>query len=265
MWYVGLATFTISHRAGESLADVKRRLDTAYAYQFAGRWGVAWRRSHRVIGTIRSLEITHGENGWHPHYHTLMVRNTANTQSSMAAIELELTTRWGHAVHAARATASAERGVTFAGWDVGSVAYLTKIGQEIVQAARRWDVVAELTKAPAKRGRSKGRTTWELLADYMTGDVRAGELWIEAARTLKGARHLVASPGLYNRLGATIDLDTDNATAEQQITQSDRLLASLTGDEWRVILNKNMRAELLDVADNGDEQMLRDWIGEIIG
>jgi len=265
MWYVGLATFTISHHAGERLVDVKQRLDTAYQYEWSGRWAVAWRAKHNVIGTIRSLEVTHGENGWHPHYHTLLIRNSANAAQTVAMIELELSARWGDAVRAARGSASAERGVRFQGWDIGAVEYLSKMGQYVIDAGKRWDVIRELTKAPAKRGKVGGHTTWELLADYVSGEIRAGELWIEAAAALKGSRHLVASPGLYNRLGATLDLESDRAQSEEILAPSDRLLATLSVEQWGVVIRKSLQSDLLDVADSGDQDKLIDWLEEIIG
>jgi hypothetical protein len=264
-WHVALATFTVAHNMRESLVTVKKRLDTAYRYQWSGRWAIAWRAKHRVIGTIRALEITHGDNGWHPHYHTLLVRDSANTPLDIALMELELRDRWGDAVSAAYGTVSREHGVTFGAWDAGAVAYVSKLGQQISTVAKRWNVVSELTKAPAKRGRRAGRTTWELLADYLTGDVGAGELWITAAWALKGCRHLVASPGLYDTLGATKDLDSDTTAIEYDESIGERLMASLSADQWRIIIRKHIRGDLLDVADSGDQSKVNDFLREILG
>jgi hypothetical protein len=40
----------------------------------------------RILGTLKALEITYGENGWHPHLHVLVVSDSLFTPR----VELEV-------------------------------------------------------------------------------------------------------------------------------------------------------------------------------
>lgn len=68
---LGLATFTMSHRREDALADLWadmlkawRRFTSARAYKEA-------RRAMGVVGFHRTTEVTWGANGWHVHFHVL--------------------------------------------------------------------------------------------------------------------------------------------------------------------------------------------------
>jgi hypothetical protein len=259
-YHVGLATFTIGHRRSVSLQDTLSRLLLAYKKTFGGRWASAFKNSHRIIGTIRALEITYGENGWHPHIHTLLVRDSANTPSSTADIELDLMFRWDDATSAVGARADKIHGVDYRAGDTNAIEYISKMGQQVIGSAAKWSVVSELVKYPVKRGRKGNVTLWDLLAEYMAGDVRSGELWIEAQSCLKGKRHMVASRGLYDALGTSDEALADETMADEPIAQSDTLLARLTVNEWRTVIRKNMRGQLLAIAGFGDQRALYDFL-----
>lgn len=262
-YYLALVTFTISHKEGESLSVVLARLKRAYHKLWSGRWPAAWKSKHRVIGTIRSIEVTHGINGWHPHVHLLLVRDSANTQGSVADMDIDLTLRWQDVVEAVGGNVSLDHGVNLEAADDKGTEYISKMGQQVDAAIKRWDVVAELTKYPAKRGREASRTMWDLLVDYIGGDVRAGELWIEGVAALHGTAHLMASPGLWKALQAPDSVGDDKAMAEESREASDAILASLTVDEWRAVVRKNRRGELLEVASAGDPDKVAEFLREL--
>lgn len=110
-YYLVLATFTISHHLAEPLRQVMDRLQRAYTRTWGGRWAMAYKNKHRVIGMLRGLEITWGENGWHPHYHVLMIRSSANTPNAVKELDIDLTLRWVEAVIAVGGQASMDRGL----------------------------------------------------------------------------------------------------------------------------------------------------------
>lgn len=259
-WNVGLATFTLAHKRGVSLQDTLSKLSGAYRRVTTGRWFADFKRSHSVIGTIRALEVTYGENGWHPHIHTILVRQSANTPRSTADIELDLMFRWDDAVHSVGAKADKIHGVDYRAGDTSAIEYISKMGQNVVGSTARWNVVSELVKYPVKRGRKGNLTLWDLLAEYMAGDVKAGELWIEAQAALKGKRHMVPSRGLYKALGTPESALDDIMLAQEPASASDALLARLTVNEWRTIIRKNMRGQLLAIAGFGDQRALYDFL-----
>lgn len=61
-----MVTVTVPHKVDEPLKVVLKRLKARYK---------SWRRlpESKILGKrwVRSLEITYGDNGWHPHYHIL--------------------------------------------------------------------------------------------------------------------------------------------------------------------------------------------------
>lgn len=68
---VAFLTLTVRHGLGNDL--LKLRQGVADAWRATTR-GAAWKRFGAAMGwwgTVRALEVTHGENGWHPHLHLL--------------------------------------------------------------------------------------------------------------------------------------------------------------------------------------------------
>jgi hypothetical protein len=259
-FYLGLATFTIKHRKSEKLTAVLGRLKRAYNRTWGGRWMMAWKARHRVIGTLRAIEVTYGENGWHPHIHTLIVRDSANTPSTVFNMAVDLTLRWEEVTEATGAEASRLHGVEFSAADEKAADYIGKMGQTVEAAIKRWSVVDELTRYPAKRGREASRSLWDLLADYVGDDVRAGTLWIEAVSALRGTMFLRPSNGLWNALGASDSVGDDAEMAQEPENATDAILASLSLDQWRLVVVKNRRGELLEVASAGDPERVAEFL-----
>lgn len=263
-WKLGLATFTISHRAGVSLESVLHTLDLAYKRFWGGRWSMGFREHYHIVGTIRALEVTHGRNGWHPHIHTLFIRNTVNYPETTMSMELDLQFRWDDCVSLAGGMADKIHGVDYRAADESAAEYIAKMGVNVLGSMERWDAISEVIKYPVKRGRQESMTIWDMLSEYAKGDVKSGELWIEAQRNLRGRRHLVASKGLYDMLGAYQNKNEDIELAQDTHTETDILLASLTLAEWRTIVRKDLRGEVVAVASSGDRRLLLDYLESIL-
>ena len=65
-------TFTMSHERGEELADVWDILTDGWSYMTSGEQWQAIKERFGIVGWIKSTEVTHGRNGWHPHLHVLV-------------------------------------------------------------------------------------------------------------------------------------------------------------------------------------------------
>lgn len=263
-WNLGLATFTIGHRAGVSLENVLRTIEFAYKRFWGGRWAMGFREHYNIVGTIRALEITHGRNGWHPHFHTLLVRNSISTPEIAMSMELMLQFRWNDCVSLAGGVVDQIHGVDYRAAKESAVEYIAKMGVNVLGSDTQWDAISEIVKYPTKRGRQGSMTVWDMLASYASGDVKSGELWIEAQRNLRGRKHLVPSKGLYANLGAYENEKTDDELAQDTPTETDILLASLSLDEWRTIVNKDLRGEVVTVASSGDRRLLLDYLESIL-
>jgi hypothetical protein len=114
-----------------------------------------------------------------------------------------------------------------------------------------------MTKAPAKIGLKRGDhySPFQLLDLYLAGSLRAGQLFREYSIAMKGARQLRWSPGTRDLFGLDDEPSDEELAAAQE--QDATILALLNPDHWRVILRKEKRSALLEVANTGNVDYLR--------
>ncbi len=205
-----------------------------------------------ALGSVRALEVTHGDNGWHPHTHDLVFAN----KGQIAKLE-ELRDLW---IETLIKTDIADRSqlndMLRAAFDVrnGDYAaeYVAKFGHEATEASKMltnnsWGASHEITKSYAKVGkRFGGRTPFTLLADYIKGDKESGELFTEFGLHFKGKRQLFWSPKLRKAL-AIVDEKTDQEIAEAPLVEEE-YVTTLDHEQWKLVLRCNARFELLKVA-----------------
>lgn len=277
-----LATFTLSHHQGEGLELVLGRLAKAFRRFAGGRRWVALRAEHEIAGWIVTTEITHGANGWHPHYHVLFfaewgadlellppAERDVYVDRRRGRLELDLWGHWRDMVTAVggdanKAAFDVRQGNEAVAW------YLAKYGR-MPTASRhngrlKWSLSDELTKSVVKRGRGDGRSPWQLLGDAAEGDQRARDLWLEYARVMKGKRLLRYSNGLRARLA----LSEAEPTAGELVTTEDNapgvtLLAELSYAVWRCVVKNNARGKVLAIAQGGDRVALWDYLRSLPG
>lgn len=237
-----LVTFTLQHSRSDGLPAVFAALTKARQQLVSGRAARAFNDRYQITGMVRSLELTFGDNGWHPHLHVLMF---AEAEIPLLAFEQEIKRRWAQCVAAAGSYASWQHGCDVRFSDADIAAYVAKFGHEPA-----WTPAHELTKAVSKMGRRNGRTPMQLLSDYLEGDTRAGLLWLQYAVVMKGQRQLFWSQGLRERLGLAEEKTDEEIAVEQE--EIAVILSSLSVGAWRVIIANDARGELLQVANSGD-------------
>ena len=219
-----LATYTVPHTRDESLPVVLARL--------AGTWRRYAKSALRdvldryYIGTVRALEVVHGANGWHPHYHALLFISPGLPYLTPVAVALA--ERWSQVAGAewrADVRQVARDGV------VAVARYLTTDGI----SGASYEVASPAAKVPA------GRSYPEILYDYARYRSSAdAALVYEYAGALHGAHHLTISPRLRKRYDFT-----DPALNWSEIADED-VLALLDSGEWLSILNAGEDKNLLD-------------------
>ena len=69
---VYMITFTSPHDLGMALAALLTLISAAFRSVISGRAWLRLKDELGIVGTIRSLEVTHGPSGWHPHLHVLV-------------------------------------------------------------------------------------------------------------------------------------------------------------------------------------------------
>ena len=239
--WVQLLTLTFPHGLGDRLPVIKRKLLKAYsASMMSGKYGQKLRSELGFTGTIRALEVTHGQNGWHPHIHVLIFT------SNRLPLDMQLpvwVAAWKRACRLVSLPEPSDaHGCTLQNGSAAA-AYVSK-----------WGLAQEMAKAHLKKGRKKGASPWDLLA-ISAGDTwvdmpeypqtRASDLWLDYARSFKGERQLVWSKGLKNLLG--VDIKTDEELAQEELETAARVYL-ITDQQWSWILAARAEVQVLSIA-----------------
>lgn len=248
-----LVTFTLSHTRGDKLPVVLSAMLSAYRRMKSGRWWKEFQARYSMLGSVRGLEVTFGQNAWHPHLHCLFFFKRVGSLE----IENELKARWSESLKKEKRGASFARGVTvrFGGADVAN--YVSKLGAENV-TVDKWSLSHELAKSAVKVSKQNGKTPMQLLGEYANGNKKSGHRWREYALAFKGRHQLVWSRGLRSRLGIGKE-ESDEQIAKRE-DESAVLLASLSLSQWKIVLSQDARGELLQVADSGDVASLWNFL-----
>jgi hypothetical protein len=249
-----MVTYTLRHRVGDDLPGLLAGLKSARDFATSGKGVGKLYALAGVVGSVRALEVTFGENGWHPHLHELLF---LEHDAGIGCLNMGLRARWERAVGRAGLRSVNEHGFDFTLADCDIAAYVAKFGHQ-----RGWNVEHELTKQVTKKGRGKGWTPTELLSAYaLDGNEPAGELWRIYALAMKGKRQLHWSKGFRARLGLGAE-KSDEELAEE----TDRLgvlLASLNAWEWSVVLDADARAGLLAVGAGGNPADVQGFLADL--
>lgn len=238
---VFLVTLTVPHGLGDDAGQIVDKMTKAWTSLWQGRRGVELRNSLGLFGHIRALEVTHGANGFHPHFHALMFYHPDQTNFNAWG---RLAYAWQKAaVKAGLPSPSIERGCQV---DDGSQA-----AQYVAKGV--WGLESEVTKGHIKKGKRGSRTPFDLLRDYVAGDKQAGALWRVYVDAFQGKRQLCWSKGLKKVL-AIAELSDSEIVSKQDEEQA-LLLATITDDQWRVIYRRHLESVVLDLAETSPDAM----------
>jgi len=245
-WSVFLLTLTVPHGLGDDVAVILDQMMKAWAKLNQGRAGESLRGSIGLQGTVRALEVTHGANGFHPHFHALLFLEGELTPDQVQAI---VSPRWQTvAVRSGLPMPSDAHGCRVDGGEKAA-AYVAK--------GSGWGLESELTKGHQKRGKAGSRTPWDLLRDYLDGDRASGGLFRVYAEAFHGRRQLYWSNGLKKRL-SVCDM-TDEELANRPEETPALLLAQLTDSQWSAVRRLHFESAVLDLAE-ADPDGLRDFL-----
>lgn len=193
---VAFLTLTVPHRRGDELGELLDGLPSAFRRVLSGRAAAAMRERFGSA-SVRVLELTHGANGWHAHYHAVLFVGEPLDDQAEGELAEWWRERWADACEAVGLRRpSDERGVLLeaVGGDGGAVAaYVGKVGRAV-----ELGLAAEVARGDLKQ--SRGRSLWQLAQLAADGDAGARKLWAEYERAIKGRRLFSWSKGLRARL-----------------------------------------------------------------
>jgi hypothetical protein len=211
------------------------------------------RKELGYIGRVRSIEVTHGANGWHPHIHEIWLIEKTLSPAELQQVQKKLFKVWNTTLtNAGMLSVTAKRGLTVQNGSNASD-YVAKFGHE-----PKWDIGRELTQLHSKRASGdKGRTPFDLLRDSLLGDSQASYLFKEYAIAFAGKRQLYFSTGLKEFFLLDEKTDEQIASSAKYDTVN---FAHIDRDSWRFILAFGSRAVVLLIAQSGGSPAVSEYV-----
>lgn len=252
-----MVTITLQHSAKDDLKTLSDDLGSAWRKVTAGRGWQRIKKMFKIVGSVTGREVTYGiKNGWHPHLHILYYSKMSLKKIRVSVIRDHISDRFQVAVKSLGRYASPIHAVQVTTGEDLTRLYIAKVGLED-DKENTWNLVSEITKAPAKMSMAEGDhyTPFQLVDLYMCGDRQAGKRFIEYANAMHRRKQLTYSKGL--RLRLKIGQEMDDQEIAEAMDQEARLLATLTPDQWRKVLEKGKRGMILEVASSGDYKLFK--------
>lgn len=248
-----LFTMTFQHSQGDNLPVILKQMGSAWNHLRGGRKWQKFFKETGGEGTIKGQEVTLGKNGWHPHLHVVyfMSKKSAWTDEQVLSW---IQDRWMTELRRVGLEAIREIAAT-ASFD----------NKNAGDYASKWGIDDEIGGGQGKQGRASGQTPSELLWDYWEHDNnRAGQNWLVYAKAFKGKRQLRWSAGLRELLLPNQPEVTDGILVERDEEHA-VLLARISREDWRIILERHARGPLLEVANTGKIDLINEYLHSIGG
>lgn len=198
-----LLTLTMKHEAGQRLKPMIAGLIDGWRRVARGE---PWKRIVAEYGLhayVKAVECTHGNNGWHPHLHLVLVLNAEPERKQIKALERAIAARWQRMV--VRELGAEHEPTEYAGCDLRELKrtdYLAKLGFEV-------------SAPPTKKAANSNRSPWEIASALVeNGLADDEELWHEWSMAMYGRHMQTWSRGLKAECG--IDEQTDQEIVEQE-------------------------------------------------
>lgn len=251
-WKVFFVTLTIRHGIGDDIQELLDKQADALKRLSHGKYSVKNQlrdlyaqigdtNPSEIHGYIRALEVTHGDNGFHPHFHILVFTDPNVIPHTLLHVYRDA---WKRACRlSGLPEPSDEHGVT------------VEDGSKASDYVSKWGLEDEMTKAHAKTAKKDSLTPFGLLRAYLDGDdpryppERAGKLFQVYAAAFKGRRQLFWSVGLRKLLDVAPEV-SDEVLVSLPEDERALLLATLTPEQWKVIRRRKQEANLLTVAES---------------
>lgn len=249
-----MLTLTMPHYRHQSCSELLENQKNALTYfRKSGEWSRKM-KEFGFEGLIRSLEVTYGQNGWHPHTHEIWILDkNFNRVEFMNLIKKrwELSCKKFDLIPRGKTRAFREHAVDVH-FDASSSDYLAK--QDDESNLSYWGADREVAKGMSKK--SKGLHPFQLLDAFSRGDLSKGGLFLEYAKAFKGKRQIFWSHKLKDKIGLNDKTDQDIVDEKEEKAY---VLSTLNTHAWQVVLDQDARAEILTIAENEGADGLEVW------
>lgn len=228
---ISMMTLTARHGEGDDLASLLSAMKRAKKRLHQHR---AWKRiKPEIVAMLTATEVTHGKNGWHPHFHVIVILKTKEAEAALA----RMGDPWRGALRAE-------------GLDGNSAAFDIQDASAAGRYVTKWGAGEELTLGGKKKAKGKGQTPLQLLEAHKAGNQASGDLWLEYTaafyrRTqLDGLKKLVDLAGLDDLTDAEAAQDTLQDGQER----AEESVVNIDTDTWRQKARQR-RTDILDAVE----------------
>lgn len=249
-----LLTLTFPHTDQDELGVLLEKQAKALQSFKNSRTYKRFMLAHRRAGSVRSLEVTWGTNGWHPHTHDLVFAapGMLEDRAGIRALKLACVRALVKAGLYSNPEGSRDKFMNL--WKhcldirggAGAAEYVAKFGRD-----ERYGLSSEITKPHAKIGIRKVAwsedlhfTPFQLLQWAANGDRSAAYHFCEYAREFEGKRMLSWSPGLKADLGL-LDRE-DEELADRDREKDEECAGVINAEKFSVIVSRNRWGEFLE-------------------
>lgn len=261
--HISMLTLTTPHTFLDSCKDLVQLVTKSwssvtghYSYNSTGgpRSSPGIKHTLGVEGYIKAFEVTHGRNGWHPHFHIIFfTSNPFRDHHARSIFKLwrKKIKSMGHKPptykHGYKLNDGTKAGDYITKFGDDGEILKTRSGKEIT-----WDISDEVTKCNSKKGRRDNRKPFQILSDSKDGCKKSSELFREYVKAFKGRSQLQWSDGFKGKVGLTDKSDEEIAVDKGEST----LMFSIPRMLWRLFIEcvnkrKAKRSVLLHLAEEG--------------
>ena len=264
-YQVSLLTLTAPHTSGDKIEDLSVKMRKAITHFWGQRSIKKWKKQNEVLGHIRSFEVRHGQNGWHPHFHILIF-----SKESLLSDKDFLLDYWQRAALSAGLDCPNDYGLDIRNGDYAGE-YINKFANdgEFIKTSSgdnvTWDMADEMTKGNTKQGKNGSLSPWDILrkiSDESLSDTDRRKyrmLFLFYARAMHGVAQLRWSNGLKKHFH--IDEKSDQDLVEEQENDIETV-GILNLDEWRYIRKKKKVYHVLEITEQGGSYDIALWLFE---
>jgi len=199
-------TLTMSHHRRTGLKAASRALAKAFTATNAGRFSGV-HKSFGQVGYLKSVEITHGVNGWHVHLHILRFLDDWLDDSDIES--------WSQLIYGKWSTSLVNQGFARPSLKAQDM-HMVKVGKDLDgYFTKAFDNPRDLAGEAFTASAGHGRTPWQLFDSALTDESGNDmQLWHEYERATKGEHQVAWSKDLRSMLGmGAIGSDEELAAA----------------------------------------------------
>ena len=250
-----LLTLTAPHYSTTDIKSLKPAMLKARKYMLKGVRATKDLFKHYAIEHYISVfEVTHGKNGFHPHFHILLFTKYHVHNPRGSVMRMQFFEQWKKACEKAGLDQpSYEHGLDL------------RNGQKAASYVSKWGLEHEMTKGHIKKGKTDSKTPFDLLRDYAEGDENAGKLFRIYFDAFKGTRQLNWSKGLKKLSSKGKEEKTDQELVDETDNVAE-LMFKLSIELWHPIRKHGRQGELLiKVQEDHTLKKAMEYVKECLG